>query len=55
MQGDALHVWMMVETNESQVPHEFVVIGTGQELPLGDHIGTVLEGAFVWHVFEVSV
>jgi hypothetical protein len=34
---------------------EFVTIGTGQEV-LGNwtYVGTAFDGAFVWHVYEVT-
>ncbi len=32
---------------------DFIVVGTGHDLPDGlEHLGSVVQGSFVWHVFE---
>jgi hypothetical protein len=41
-------------TSERTTRRTFVVIGTGHEVPhCGVHVGTVRDGAWVWHVYEV--
>ena len=55
VQGHEIHVWG--ETPRSADPltvtRTFRVVGTGDDVPLGDYIGTVFEGRYVWHVYEV--
>lgn len=50
-------IWAMV--SDTEVVKEmrlFVVLGTGHVCGDGvyRHIGTVMDGPFVWHVFEVT-
>lgn len=46
-------IWARVDTDRSQAPVEIYVVGTGNPMPplAGRHIGTFVEGAFVWHLF----
>lgn len=51
-----VQLWAIVDTEAPQVPHKFIVRGTGHPLPLecakATHIATVMDGPFVWHVFR---
>lgn len=54
MQEEALMLWAMVDPQSELKPHKFRVVATGEEVDknlLHHHIGTVMDGAFVWHVF----
>ena len=58
MQRGVLCLWVLVDTEDVAVPLnkslEIEVVGTGNPMPdvRRSHIGTVQDGAFVWHVFE---
>lgn len=48
-----LTLWAIVDTDAETVEHTLHVRGTGHELgDVGRHIGTVVDGQMVWHVFE---
>jgi hypothetical protein len=56
IQYDDICIWAVVDTKEiNRKVHKFVVLGTGWEIPCKhmDHIDTILEGPYVWHVFEI--
>lgn len=56
MQGADLCVWAEVEDDPQRpmVAVQWRVIGTGHPVPaVGEHVGSCLDGAFVWHVYEV--
>lgn len=48
-------VWFEVdETQTLKYRRTFVLVGTGVRVPeSSEHRGTVLQGAFVWHFYEV--
>jgi hypothetical protein len=51
----ALCLWALVDPDSETELRTFAVRGTGHPadgLRAKDHIGTVLAGSFVWHVFE---
>jgi hypothetical protein len=54
MQGAHLCLWALVDPERPRVARKFEVIGTGQRLPDQPlhYWGTVLDGPYVWHVFE---
>jgi hypothetical protein len=61
MQGDDVCMWAMVDTKAPMERREFLVLGTGHEVPDGDtlaYLGTFQpdEGGspLVFHVFEVT-
>lgn len=58
MQDNAVHVWAEVPYDvggERLVPRTFLVVPTGGDIPdPGNYVGTVFEGPFVWHVYEVT-
>lgn len=46
-------IWVLVDPKQNFEQRYFVVYGTGFEInPQHQYIGTVQEGAYVWHVFE---
>lgn len=55
MQHGHICLWGIVDTNKLQIERRFIVLGTGHPL-LNDltYVGTVLDGQFAWHVFEVT-
>ena len=56
LQGEALCVWVLVDRAQKQkVRRAFMVFGTGHDnIPdYAEHIETVFDGPFVWHIFEV--
>jgi hypothetical protein len=56
MQGRTPTIWAIVDPDESPVDRRFKVIGTGREIPgHARYLGTVDDGPFVWHGFEVTV
>ena len=53
MQGDSICIWALVDVREDVGNRKFIIYGTGHPITTaGKHIGTVLDGRFVWHVFE---
>ena len=50
-------LWAIVDTTQEKEKRDFLVIGTGHNVPLAQlyYIGTVMqfEEQLVWHVFEV--
>ena len=50
----ALCVWALVDPAEPQSPRRLHVIGTGQpcDYAAEQYVGTVLDGSFMWHVFD---
>lgn len=55
LQNDIICVWAIVHTEREQLPTLFHIVGTGHPLShhwtAKDHIGTVQQGPYVWHVF----
>ncbi len=50
-----LCLWAVVEEKAATETRRFFVRGTGHPMLRADaanHIGTVLDGSFVWHIFE---
>lgn len=53
MQGGSICMWAVVDIRENAGDRRFIVYGTGHPITtVGKHVGTVLDGQFVWHVFE---
>lgn len=58
IQRNILQVWAICDPDKPLKPRQFVVVGTGWELPYPSselaHICTVMihDGGFVWHLFE---
>jgi len=45
-------IWAVVDVNKKPVNREIYVYGTGQEIQRENHIGSFIDGSFVWHVFQ---
>ena len=61
MQKDRIVLWAEVNTEEPTVLRRFFVYGTGWPIDMiiaelktkkHDYVGTVFDGAFVWHVYD---
>ena len=49
-----LYVWCLVETHSNLTEnHVIFIVGTGNPIPIEAkiHLGSVVQGPFVWHVF----
>ena len=57
MQYGHLHVWARVDPTLEKKTRHFAVRGTGHaNCPAANkHIGTVVDGSFIWHVFDLEV
>ncbi len=54
LQDGQPHFWFCTDTLAPPVSRHFQVFGTGHDIPHNaKHLGSWLEGAFVWHLFEV--
>ena len=53
LQGGTPYVWVEHPINsEEAVELIFVTVGTGHVIPEGaEHIGSLIDGAFVWHLY----
>jgi hypothetical protein len=50
----AIFAWAETPGGDFTVTRRFRVIGTGFDIPNpGTYLGTVFDGPFVWHVYEV--
>lgn len=46
-------LWALVDTDQPPEMRRFVIVGTGHDVPDGLlYHGSVVQGGFVWHVFE---
>lgn len=57
VQGTKLCAWAIVEDSNELVITEFVILGTGREIPKHfqntlRHVKTIQHGPEVWHVFK---
>jgi hypothetical protein len=52
MQDGTPTIWAVVTPTATVVNREFRIAGTGHEVPPGDFVGTVQDGAYVWHLFD---
>lgn len=54
MQDGLVTLWAEVDAAAWSTPRTFVIGGTGHQIPEGArYVGTVHDGPFVWHIFEV--
>lgn len=45
-------LWVEVNENNEFINRDFLVIGTGWEVPQNSvYIGTVFDGSYVWHIY----
>lgn len=54
VQNDVICLWAMVDPEQAMTTRTIVIIGTGNpicDMAL-DYVGTVMQGPYVWHVFE---
>lgn len=55
MQHNRITIWAEVFPDNPMVERVFFVHGTGHSINADhDHVGTVLDGSFVWHVYEAD-
>lgn len=58
MQGSSITLWVQHQQPFEGQPTEtrvFQVFGTGHQIPdFAGHVGTVHDGPFVWHVYQVA-
>lgn len=54
MQNGKLCVWALVWPQLPKVTRRLVIYGTGDAIERGEraYVGTVMDGQFVWHVFD---
>lgn len=59
MQHGVPTIWALVHETAELETRNFQTVGTGQSLSDNmkdySHIGTVQDGSFVWHIFEVPM
>jgi hypothetical protein len=46
-------LWAEVPDDTPVQARTFTIIGTGDDVPAGAYVGTVFDGPFVWHIYEV--
>jgi hypothetical protein len=52
--GPAL--WFQLETDHTAETRTFAVLGTGDRIPTNfQYFGTVKDGVYIWHVFEIHL
>ena len=55
IQNNDFCLWALVDTESDTCIRHFEIYGTGHPVEGANelnHLGTIFEGAFVWHVFE---
>ena len=47
-------IWCVVEIGRPTIDMSIIIIGTGHEMPseIKVHIGSFVQGPYVWHVFQ---
>lgn len=54
MQAELCFLWAVVNPAADPEPRGFIIHGTGHQMDHdGQHVGSVMDGVFVWHVFEL--
>lgn len=54
MQDGMPYIWLLVDTNQFITEYRFTIVGTGLSVPdRSRYRGTVQDGQFVWHLFEL--
>lgn len=51
---DLIALWAVVDAAAERVRRTFVILATGDPLPSGSYVGSVVSGSFAWHVVEVD-
>jgi hypothetical protein len=51
-----LTVWALVDPEEKMVKRTIRIFGTGHPIPEDEigYVGTVIQGMFVWHIFDAG-
>ena len=54
-QQDDYCIWVELDPSDKKVIRTFISIGTGQSFPsdCAAYCGTIQDGNFVWHLYEV--
>ena len=54
MQYHSICMWVKYDTEAKTIPRMFRIFGTGWDISseTGHHVGTVITGDLVWHIFE---
>jgi len=52
-QEEHLFVWAIVDTEGPYYSKRVTVTWTGTETPVASHIGSVQDGPYVWHAWEL--
>ena len=49
-----LMLWFLCDPNEETVKRVIQIVGTGNRIvaEVGEHVATVIDGQFVWHIFD---
>ena len=48
-----INFWVELESNNQIELRHFIVIGTGHSIPdNSEYVGSIMSGAFVWHLYE---
>lgn len=57
VQGESVCVWAIVDFDQPEEDYYLYALGTGWpvETIVGDFVGTVIDDAYVWHVFAAQV
>lgn len=54
IQNSSITLWVEFRDDASEIEVSFYIVGTGRNVPEAaeKHVGSVTDGAFVWHVYE---
>lgn len=57
VQDDNICVWAVIDHDFQEKDYYLYTLGTGWPVNkiIGDYLGTVLDGAYVWHLFAAQV
>lgn len=55
VQNGAVCIWILIDLSEETIDVKFETFGTGWPIDkeLKNYVGSVQDGSFVWHIFEV--
>lgn len=54
VQEGHVFIWAEVDTEANSVLRKFSYFGTGHDIPKNAvYIGTVFQGEYVWHIYEI--
>ena len=54
LQNRMVTIWAQVDTEAPLAKREFGIYGTGHEIqkPVCNHVGTIFDGPYVWHIYD---